>query len=159
MNKLFNVLFLIISTVCFSQIIKSEEIEYSQDYKNKTYSTYHYVDAEYSMRSLQIFIVENKVFEKIRLKIPRIIKKSPEQDFSDFYILGISDFNKNKISEIDKEIISKFIDSIKKYREFYSLSPIDNDEFTNKNIIRYINNEEDLCLFMICKVEKNIKNK
>lgn len=154
MKRTILIINLIVSSLCFSQRVKCEETNYL-DYHDREFSSYHYIESDNSMRSLQVFIVNNKAFEKISLKIPEIFRNRPKQDFTDIYVLGISGFDKNTISQTEKEIIENFILDIKKYREFNKLSPIDNDEFTYKNIVRYIQNIDELCLYMICK--KNTK--
>jgi hypothetical protein len=97
----------------------------------------------------QIIKCEEIYHSKIISNIPKIYDNNPKQDYTDLYILGISNFDKNKVTTEDKEIIAKYINEIKLYREFYKLSPIDNDEFTYKNFVKYIENENDLCNLMI----------
>ncbi|AXB55314.1 hypothetical protein HYN86_01305 [Flavobacterium fluviale] len=132
-----------------SQIIKGEETYYIAN-QEKNYSTYHFVKSEYSIRSFQIFVVNMINFEKIKSSIPKTFSRRPKQDFTDIYVLGIENFDKTQLMENEKKIIENYIIEINKYRAFYNLSVIEDREFIEKNFLHYIDNEKDLCLYMLC---------
>ncbi|WP_369615021.1 hypothetical protein [Flavobacterium sp. CFS9] len=150
MKKILIILFIFFYNLVSSQIVYGEETYYSLTNGEKKHSKYHFIKSEYSLRSYQIFITNSKNFEKIKSKIPRIFSKKTKQDYTDIYLLGISNFDEKQISENDKKIIDDYIDEINRYRVFYNLSIIKDRNFLVKNIIRYINNENDLCLYLLC---------
>lgn len=137
-----------------SQIIKCEEIKYSLKYDDTMYSTYHFVKSDYSMRGFQVFVTNEKIFQQVKDQIPQIINKTPKQNTTDFYVLGIENFEKLSIDKTEK-IIENFINEINEYRYFNKLSTVYNKEFINEHILRYISDTDELCKFMICeKIEK-----
>ena len=115
------ILFLFSGLYCSSQIINCEEIEYSNKYGDKKYSTYHYVKSSFSKRNFQVFISNDTIFSDVIKKIPKIFNEIPKQDVTDFYVLGISEFNIEDISKIEKDLIINFIIEINQYRSSKNL--------------------------------------
>ncbi|MDP5201338.1 hypothetical protein [Flavobacterium sp. DG2-3] len=153
MRKIIIALFILLHNFVSSQIIKAEETYYSVTNEEKKYSTYHYVQSDYSSRPFQIFITNNQNFERVKTLISKIFSKKPKQDFTDIYVLGIYNFDKNQVCEIDRKIIDAYVDKINKYRAFYNLSVIEDRDFIAKNMIHFVSSEEDLCSYMICETK------
>lgn len=146
---IFIILFLNI-TFCFSQIIKNEEVFYNIEFKDKNYSTYHFVESQFSQRSFQVFVVNDSIFQEVITQVPRIKSQNPKQDYTDFYVLGISNLDINLLVNIDKEILSIYVNKINEYRRFNNLSTVENKEFLDKHIIHFLKDKNDLCLYMQC---------
>jgi hypothetical protein len=134
---------------CYSQIINCEEMEYSKDYKEKKYSTFHFVKSEFSMRSFQVFVVDDIIFFDLISRIPKIFSEVPKQDYTDFYVLGISNLDLKNLSEIEKEIIHNYLREINKYRKNKNLSVV-NENIDSSPNIKYLKSVDELCQYMIC---------
>ena len=147
MKYLFIVISFFLSTTIFSQNIKCEITDYVKNMDNREYSTYHYVNSSYSYsRALIIIVTSNNVFMDIHQKIPQMFLS--KQEYTDVYLLGIKNFNKNNIDKLDEKIIKSFIDDIVKYRTNNNL-PDNNFEYISSQV-NYLENK-DLCKFLICR--------
>lgn len=149
MKNILLFLFLFTGLFCNSQIINCEEIEYSNKYEDKKYSTYHYVKSSFSRRNFQVFILNDTIFSKVIKKIPKIFNENPKQDVTDFYVLGISEFNIENISKIEKDLIINFIIEINQYRSSKNLFTVSKNLSEIKQI-HYFKSSEELCDYMIC---------
>lgn len=147
MKKHLILIFLFLSIYIFSQNIKCETTDYVKNINNREYSTYQYINSSYSQsRPLIIFITSSDIFMKVHEKVPIIF--SSKQEYTDVYLLGIKNFNKNNIDQLDEKIIKNFINDIIKYRNFYNLQQ-NNIEFISSKI-NYLE-DNNLCKFLNCK--------
>lgn len=142
-------MFFIGNLLSYSQIINCEEIEYSKNYKEEEYSTYHFVKSEFSMRSFKVFVVNDIIFFELISKIPKIFSEVPKQDYTDFYVLGISSFDLKNVTEIDKEIINNFLTEINEYRKNKNLSEVNVNIESSSNFV-YLRSVDEICKYMIC---------
>jgi len=132
----------------FSQNVKIEIVDYLKRIEGVEYSTYQYANASYSYsRPPIIFITDKDNFIKIYQEIP--IFFSTKQEYTDVFILGINKFSKKNITEIDKKIISEFLENIIKFRACFNL-PIYNSEQLYTSLY-YIEKEENLCKYFSCR--------
>lgn len=147
MKSLLFLFFAFLSTIIFSQNVKCEITDYVKSIDNKEYSTYQYINSSYSYSRPLIILVTNKdIFMKIHQKIPMMFVH--KQEYTDIYLLGIENFDKNNISVLDEKIIKNFIDDIVSYR-IYSNLPDSNYEHISSQV-NYLENG-DLCKFLICR--------
>jgi len=72
-----------------------------------------------------------------------------KQEYTDVWILGITNFNQKNISEVDKKIIDKFYQQIIKYRADNNL-PIETLERLETDKI-IIEKKEEICRYLMCK--------
>lgn len=152
MKNLFILVSSVVSLGVFSQNINCETTDYVKNIDNREYSTYHYVNSSYSYsRPLIIMVTSDKVFMDVHQKIPKLF--SAKQEYTDVYLLGIKEFNKKNIDEINVKIINFFINDIIRYRTSNNL-PDNNFEYISSQV-NYLENE-DLCKFLICKKSKKV---
>lgn len=150
MKNLFILLFSFLFTAFFSQNIKCEKTDYVKSIDNKEYSTYQYINSSYSYsRPFIILVTSHDIFMKVHQKIP--VMFSSKQEYTDVYVLGIKNFDKNNISMLDEKIIKIFIDEIVKYRTNNNL-PNSNSEYVLSQINYLV--DKDLCKFLICRKSK-----
>lgn len=91
---------------------------------------------------------------EVHQKVPTIFSSS-KQEYTDVYLLGIKNFDKNNVSTLDEKIVKKFIDDIVKYRIYNNL-PDSNIEYALSQINYLV--DKDLCKFLSCrKSKKTIK--
>lgn len=145
------ILFLVFIAVKLNaQVVNCEEANYLIEHQGETYATFHYAKADYSKRSLQVFITKYDTFLSVSEKIKAIKNNHPKQDYTDFYVLGIKGFDPSEISALKHEIINGFLKEINQYRALKKLSRIDEDSYPN-NFVRYLESVEDVCVYLICK--------
>lgn len=139
----------------FSQNVKCEITDYEKNIDNREYSTYQYVNSSYSYsRPLIILVTDKDTFMEVHQKIPMMF--SYKQEYTDVYLLGIKNFNKDNIDVLDNKIIKIFIDDIVKYRINNNL-PDSGSEYIVQQV-NYLENK-DLCKFLSCgKSKKYMKN-
>lgn len=148
MNKVFTVLIFMIYHICYSQNVKIEIADYVKNIDSTEYSTYQYVNASYSYsRHLLVIVTDKDVFMKIHTNIPKLFFS--KQEYTDVNLLGITGFNKNYISNVDKKIMDIFIKAIIKYRNDNNLLPYSEDQLYSN--INYIETTDDLCKLLICR--------
>lgn len=154
MKSLLIVIFSFMSTAIFSQNIKCEITDYVKNIDNKEYSTYQYINSSYSYsRALIIMVTSNNIFIDVHQKIPRMF--SSKQEYTDAYLLGIKNFNKNNIDKLDEKIIRSFIEDIVKYRTNNNNNNLPNNNFEYiLSQVNYLENK-DLCKFVICRKKYN----
>ena len=66
-----------------------------------------------------------------------------------FYVLGISEFNIENISKIEKDLIINFIIEINQYRSSKNLFTV-SENLSEIKQIHYFKSSEELCEYMIC---------
>ncbi|MBB4804876.1 hypothetical protein HNP38_000148 [Chryseobacterium defluvii] len=148
MKNIIILIFSIAYTGFFAQNIKCESVDYLKKTDNKEYSTYQYINASYSYsRPLLIVIADEKVFTKIHLKVPNLF--STKQEYTDINLLGIKNFDKDHISDIDSKIIDDFVENIIKYRSVNNLPPYTKEQL--KSQLKFIQKDNDICRFLVCK--------
>lgn len=146
-------LIILLSIKSFSQNIHIEITDYLKKIDDKEYSTYQFVSASYSHSRPTIVLVASKDgFMKLYHEIPSLYKA--KQEYTDVYLLGIENFDLNKLTETDKKILDAFYDSIIKYRNDNGL-PVIKKESIN-GLTNFIVNNESLYKYFSCR---NIKNR
>lgn len=136
------------SGISLGQNIKLEIADYSRKVEGKEYATYQFVRSSYSWsRATVVFITNRNVFLELTRKIPELY--NIKQEYTDVWVLGITDFDQNHISEVEKTIISNFLHKIIKYRG-------DNDlpEYTFQRLEEnkiFISMKEEICKFISCR--------
>lgn len=150
MKSLFILIFSFLSSAIFSQNIKCEITDYVKSIDNIEYSTYQYINSSYSYsRPFIVLVTSQSVFMEVHQKIPMMF--SSKQEYTDVYLLGIKNFDKNSINTLDEKIIKTFIDDIVKYRNYNHL-PDSNLEHALSQINYLV--DKDLCQFLICRKAK-----
>ncbi|KQT20665.1 hypothetical protein ASG22_16965 [Chryseobacterium sp. Leaf405] len=153
MKSILILTFSCLSIAIFSQNIKCEITDYVKSIDNKEYSTYHYINSSYSQsRPFIVLLTSQDIFMEVHQKVPMMF--SSKQEYTDVYLLGIKNFDKNNVSLLDEKIIKNFIDDIVKYR-IYSDLPGNNLEYVSSQINYLL--DKDLCKFLVCRKPKNIK--
>lgn len=133
---------------CFSQNIKCEIADYVQSLDGIEYSTYQYINSSYSYsRPLIVMVTDKNTFMEIHHKIPPLFLL--KQEYTDVWVLGINNFNRNKILDTDKKVIDFFIEHVLKYRNDNNLPSYSQSQILS-NII-YLNDNSDLCKYLVCK--------
>ena len=105
--------------------------------------------SSFSKRNFQVFISNDTIFSDVIKKIPKIFNEIPKQDVTDFYVLGISEFNIEDISKIEKDLIINFIIEINQYRSSKNLFTV-SENLSEIKQIHYFKSSEELCEYMIC---------
>ena len=126
-------------------------IEISDHYRvldGKAYSTYQFVSSSYSSSRPTLVILTNKDLS-FELSTKLSILYKAKQEYTDVWILGITNFNQKNVSEVDKKIIDKFYQQIIKYRSDNNL-PIETIERLETNKI-IIEKKEETCRYLMCK--------
>jgi hypothetical protein len=133
--------------MCFGQNVHMEIADYDKKLDEKLYTTYQFVEASYSYSRPQIVLITSKaILSDVYLKIPNLFTR--KQEYSDVWILGIDQFNKNSVSEVDKKIIDTFFHKIMKYRSNNDLPPYSLKELNETKI--FLEDSRDLCKYIIC---------
>lgn len=154
MKNLLILIFSFLSTAIYSQNIKCEITDFVKSIDNKEYSTYQYINSSYSYSRPFIVLVTNQsVFFEVHQKIPKMF--SSKQEYTDVYLLGINNFDKNNVNIHDEKIIKSFIDEIVKYRKYNNLPDSDYEYALSQ--INYLV-DKDICKFLICRKLKKTKN-
>lgn len=126
-------------------------IEISDHYRvldGKVYSTYQFVSSSYSSSRPTLVILTNKDLSfEISTKLSILYKA--KQEYTDVWILGITNFNQKNVSQVDKKIIDKFYQQIIKYRADNNL-PIETLERLETDKI-IIEKKEEICRYLMCK--------
>ena len=131
----------------FGQNVKIEIADYSRKLDGKEYSTYQFVSSSYSHSRATLVLITNKeILIELSTKLPILFKA--KQEYTDVWVLGISNFDQKNISEIDKKIIQKFLEQIVKYR-------VDNNlpEYTLERLEAnklFIENKKEICRSLSC---------
>ena len=133
--------------ICFGQNVKIEIADYSKKLDGKEYSTYQFVNSSYSRSRATLVLITNKeIFLELSSKLPNIFKA--KQEYTDVWVLGISNFDQKNITDIDKKIIQKFLEQIIKYRADnelpeYTLERLEADKL-------FIENKKEICQNLSC---------
>ena len=140
--------FIILSISCFGQNIKLEISDYSKRIEGKEYATYQFVNSSYSYsRATIVFITNKKSLFELSTKFPSYYS-TKKQEYTDVWILGISDFDSDNISEIDKKIINNFFQFIIKYRNDNGLPPYSEERLNESKI--FLKGEREICRYFNC---------
>jgi len=146
MKKIIFIFLIFQLQISFGQNVNIEISDYYCKLDGKVYSTYQFVSSSYSSLRPTLVIVTNKDLSfEISTKLSILYKS--KQEYTDVWILGITNFNQKNISEIDKKIIDKFFQQIIKYRADNNL-PSDTRLETDKIIIE---NKNEICRYLVCK--------
>ena len=147
MRKLICIYLLLQFGISFGQNVKIEIADYSRKLDGKEYSTYQFVSSSYSYSRPTLVLITNKeIFLDLSTKLPLL--HQTKQEYTDVWVLGISNFDKKNISETDKKIIQKFLEQIIKYRADnnlpeYTLERLEADKL-------FIENKKEICQNLNC---------
>ncbi|MBK0371311.1 hypothetical protein [Flavobacterium agrisoli] len=140
--------------ISFGQNVSIEISDHYRELDGKAYATYQFACSSYSALRPTLVILTNKdlsfeLFDKLS-----VLYKA-KQEYTDVWILGITNFNQKNISEIDKKIIDKFLQQIIKYRAdnnlpSMELEPPDTLETLQRDKI-IIEKKEEICKYLMCK--------
>lgn len=148
MKKLLFLPTLFIFAFSYGQNVRIDIADLSRKIDGKEYATYQFASASYSYsRATLIVISDKKVLFEIGPKLSTICD-GKKQEYTDVWILGITDFNQTKLSEIDNKIIKTFFQQIMKYRTDNSL-PLISFEAMESNKI-FIKKTADICKYLNC---------
>jgi len=148
MKKLILIPALFVFYFCLGQNVKIEIADYHKVLDGKVYSTYQFANASYSYsRASVVFITSKSILLELSQKIPKLYMM--KQEYTDVWILGIDNFDKNKISETDKNIIDLFFGSIIKYRNDNNLPPYTKESLQESLI--FLGGTKELCNYIWCK--------
>lgn len=133
--------------ISFGQNVRIEISDYSRKIDGKEYSTYQFVNSSYSSSRPTLVILTNKdLFLELSTRLSTLYKS--KQEYTDVWILGITDFDKKNISEVEKNIIEKFYKHIIKYRIDNDLPPYTIERLGADKI--YIEQEKEICRYLMC---------
>ena len=148
MKKLLLIPTLFLFAFSYGQNVRIDIADLSRKIDGKEYATYQFVSASYSYsRSTLIVISDKKVLFELGPKLSAICE-GKKQEYTDVWILGITDFERTKLSEADSKIIKTFFQQIMKYRTDNSL-PLMTFEAMESNKI-FINKTTDICKYLNC---------
>ena len=148
MKKTLFSLFIFQIQILFGQNVSIEISDYSRNIDGKEYSTYQFVNSSYSSSRPTLVILTNKdLFLELSTKTPTLYKS--KQEYTDVWILGITNFNNKNVSEVDKKIIENFLEQIIKYRADNSLPTYSLENLEANKI--FIDNKVEICRYLICK--------
>lgn len=133
---------------CIGQNVKIEIVDYNKVLEGKIYSTYQFANASYSYSRASIFFITSKSnLIELSQKIPKLYVM--KQEYTDVWILGIDNFDKNKIAETEKNIIDLFFNSIIKYRSDNNLPPYTKERLQESLI--FLKGTKELCKYIRCE--------
>jgi hypothetical protein len=116
--------------------------------EGKEYATYQFAHSSYSSsRATLVFITSKAILLELTSKVPDLF--NIKQEYTDIWILGIKDLDKNIISEVDNKIISTFFQKIVKYRSDNDLPPYTLQRLENDKI--FLATRDDICKFISCR--------
>ena len=132
----------------FGQNVSIEISDHYRELDGKAYATYPFACSSYSSSRPTLVIITNKdlsfeLFDKL------LVLYKAKQEYTDVWILGITNFNQKNISEVDKKIIDKFLQQIIKYRADNNLPPDTLEQLEKHKII--IQKKEEICRYLMCK--------
>ena len=151
--RFFNLLisFIAISNL-YSQHVKMEITDYNKKMGEKTYSSYHFVQASYSYSRAYILLITNdSIFDKLHVKIPSYY--NAKQEYTDVYMLGIKDLDFDNPSKEDRDIINTFYDAITVYRNNNNLIYFDKRYFDSNTY--FLRQETDIKRYLMIKSAEN----
>lgn len=149
--KTFTFLLILFYNVGSAQNVYVEISDYSQKIDGHEFSTYQFVDASYSYSRATLPIVTTKeVFLQLVKMFPN--SRNKKSEYTDYWILGITNFRKENIKESDRKIIDKFYTKIEKYRADNNLPTYPRDQLEQLTI--FISNKSELCKYINCKILK-----
>ncbi|MCI9844361.1 hypothetical protein [Flavobacterium pectinovorum] len=134
--------------ISFGQNVSIEVSDHYRELDGKAYATYQFVSSSYSSSRPSLVILTNKDLS-FELSTKLSILYKVKQEYTDVWILGITNFNQKNVSEVDKKIIDKFYQQIIKYRADNNLPLETLERLATDKII--IEKKEEICLYLMCK--------
>jgi hypothetical protein len=151
MKKLIFLFLLFQANVNFGQNVNIEIADYHRNIDDKVYATYQLVKSSYSYsRSTIVFLTNKATLLELSGKLKD--RLTPKQEYTDFWILGIENFDSKKISETDQKIIDLFVQNIIKYRKDNNLPEYTFERLNEDKI--YIERSDEICKYIICSKKK-----
>lgn len=151
MKKLIFILLLFQTIVNFGQNVNIEIADYHRQIDDKVYATYQLVKSSYSYsRSTIVFITNKATLFELSAKLKN--KLTPKQEYTDFWILGIENFDSKKITETDQKIIDLFLQNIIKYRTDNNLPEYTFERLNTDKV--FIEQSDEVCKYIICSKNK-----
>lgn len=147
--KKYLMLFLLVQPfLCFAQNVKIEISDLLKKTNGREYGTFQFAHSSYSeSRPTIVFITNRPVYLKSIDRIPKIFD-GKKQEYTDVWVLGITGFDKDHISDSDNKIIEQFYAQITKYRADNELPPYSIESLKGLSII--ISREDELCKYVRC---------
>jgi len=140
-------LFLLQATV-LGQNVKLEIGDFARELDGKNYSTFQFVNSSYSRsRATIVFITSKPILLELTQSIPKLFKV--KQEYTDVWVLGIADFDPQKIGVTDQKIITTFFQKIIKYRNDNDLPAYSMERLEEARYI--INSKEEICKYIACR--------
>jgi len=134
--------------ISFGQNVNIEISDHYCELDGKAYATYQFVNSSYSSSRPTLVILTNKDLS-FELSSKLSILYKAKQEYTDVWILGITNFNQKNVSEVEKKIIDTFYQQIIKYRADNNL-PIKTIERLDTDKI-IIEKKEEICRYLSCK--------
>lgn len=148
MKKTFFIFLIFQFQISFGQNISVEISDHYRKLDGKVYSTYQYVNSSYSYSRPTLVIITNKNLSfELWTKLSMIFKA--KQEYTDIWILGITDFNQKEVSEVDKKIMDTFFQQIIKYRADNNLPSYSLEILQEDKVI--LERKEEICQYLMCK--------
>ena len=93
--------------ILFGQNVSIEISDHYRELDGKAYATYQFACSSYSSSRPSLILLTNKdFFLELSTKLSTLY--SAKQEYTDVWILAITNFNQKNVSEVDKKIIEKF---------------------------------------------------
>jgi hypothetical protein len=151
MKKLIFLFLLFQTTVNFGQNVNIEIVDYHRKIDDKVYSTYQLVKSSYSYsRSTIVFLTNKTTLFELSGELKN--RLTPKQEYTDFWILGIENFDSKEITETDQKIIDLFLQNIIKYRKDNNLPQYTFEKLNADKI--YIERSDEICKYIFCSKKK-----
>lgn len=151
MKKLIFLFLLFQTVVNFGQNVNIEIADYQRKIDDKVYSTYQFVKSSYSYsRSTIVFLTNKTTLFELSAELKN--RLTPKQEYTDFWFLGIENFDSKKITETDQKIINLFLQNIIKYRKDNNLPDYIFERLNADKI--YIERNDEICKYIICNKKK-----
>jgi hypothetical protein len=151
MKKLLFLFLLFQTNVSFGQDVNIEIADYHRKIDDKVYATYQLVNSSYSFsRSTIVFLTNKSTLFELSEELKK--RMTQKQEFTDIWILGIENFDIEKITDTDQKIIDIFLQNIIKYRKDNNLPAYTFEKLFADKI--YIERSDEICKYIICKKKK-----
>ncbi|RTL10284.1 MAG: hypothetical protein EKK56_10235 [Flavobacteriaceae bacterium] len=148
MTQFIFILILFNLQILFGQNVNIQISDYSLKHNGVEYSTYQFVNSSYSLSRPTLIILTNKdLFLNFSNELSNLYKS--KQEYTDVWILGITNFNQNGITFQEKEVIKVFLKQIMKYRSDNNL-PLYTLESLESEIV-ILKNKDEICKYLTCR--------
>ncbi|WP_333808548.1 hypothetical protein [Flavobacterium sp.] len=148
MRKIIFLLILFKVQIFFGQNVNIQISNFSLKHNEVEYSTFQFVNSSYSIsRPTLVVLTNNDLFLKFSNELSSLYKF--KQEYTDIWILGITNLSPNELTFQEKEVIDLFLKEIIKYRSDNNLSHYTLESLESEKII--LRNKDEICKYLICK--------